>query len=100
MVTHRAILASRDFIENGRVFQLVSFSDTGRQDRLHLGLHRGGSLGPFPPDLVSRRSDYDGLVQSEDGQVLGCDEELDGAGDARLLVDQSQVVEGLDHLVD
>ena len=50
--------------------------------------------------LVSRRSDYDGFVQSEDGQVLGCDEELNGAGDARVLFDQGQLVERLDHLVD
>ena len=50
--------------------------------------------------LVFRRSDYDGLIQAENGQVLGCDEELDAASDARLLVDQAQLVECFEHLMD
>lgn len=50
-------------------------------------------------DLVSRRSDYDGLIQSKNGQFLGRDEQLNAASDARLLLDQSELVEGLDHLV-
>jgi hypothetical protein len=40
------------------------------------------------------------LVQAENGQFPGCDEQLDASGDAGLLVDQSQLVERLEHLVD
>ena len=49
---------------------------------------------------MSRRSDYDGLVYAENGQLLWRDEQLDAASDAGLFVDQSEVVEGLGHLVD
>ena len=49
--------------------------------------------------LVSRRSDCDGLVDAENGQLLWRDEQLDAARDAGLLVDQAELVEGLEHLV-
>jgi hypothetical protein len=52
------------------------------------------------PQLVSGRSDYDGLVYAENGQLLWRDEQLDAASDAGLLLDQSELVEGLEHLVD
>ena len=50
--------------------------------------------------LVSRRSDYDGLVYAEDGQFLRLNAQLYAARDAGLLVDQAQLVERLEHLVD
>jgi predicted NUDIX family NTP pyrophosphohydrolase len=50
--------------------------------------------------LVCRRSDYDGLVYAENGQLLWRDEQLDAASDTGLLVDQAELVEGLEHLVD
>ena len=50
--------------------------------------------------LVSGHSEYDGLVQAEDGQLLRRDAQLDAASDAGLLVDQAQLVERLEHLVD
>jgi signal transduction histidine kinase len=50
--------------------------------------------------LVSGHSDYDGLVQAENGQLLRRDAQLDAASDAGLLVDQAQLVERLEHLVD
>jgi hypothetical protein len=49
--------------------------------------------------LVFRRSDYDGLLYAENRQLLWSDKELDAASDAGLLLDQSELVEGLDHLV-
>lgn len=53
-----------------------------------------------PSNLVCRRGDYDGLVDAEDRQFLWRDEQLDAASDAGLLVDQAELVEGLEHLVD
>ena len=70
---------------------------------------RGGAPGSSKPGaqhchrhcrLVSRHSDYDGLVQAENGQLLRRDAQLDAASDAGLLVDQAQLVERLEHLVD
>jgi len=60
------------------------------------------SFAAFGPEkrLVSGRSDYDGLVYAENGQLLWRDEQLDAASDAGLLLDQSELVEGLEHLVD
>jgi len=49
--------------------------------------------------LVSRRRDYDGLIAAKNRQFLWRDEQLDAARDAGLLVDQSELVEGLEHLV-
>lgn len=49
---------------------------------------------------MSGRSDYDGLIYAENGQLLWRDEQLDAASDAGLLLDQSELVEGLEHLVD
>ena len=42
--------------------------------------------------LVFRRIDFDGLIQSENGQFLWWDEQLDAASDAGLFVDQAQMV--------
>lgn len=49
--------------------------------------------------LVSRRSGYDGLVYPKNGKFLWRDEQVDAASDAGLLVDESELVEGLEHLV-
>jgi hypothetical protein len=51
--------------------------------------------GAFLYLLVSRRSEFDELIQSENGQLLWWDEQLDAARDAGLLVDQAKLVEGL-----
>jgi hypothetical protein len=40
------------------------------------------------------------LVEAEHGQILWRDEQLDAAWDAGLLVDQTQLIECLEHLVD
>jgi FlaA1/EpsC-like NDP-sugar epimerase len=58
-----------------------------------------GSRAERLRELVSRRSDCDGLIQSENGQFLRRDEQLNAASDAWLLIDQSDLVEGLEHLV-
>jgi len=52
------------------------------------------------PRLVSRLRDYDGLVYAENWQFLRWDEQLDAASHAWLLLDQSDLIEGLEHLVD
>ncbi len=62
--------------------------------------HRLVLVRPPGGHLVSRRRDYDGLIYAENRQLLWCDEQFDAASDAGLLVDQSEQVEGLDHLVD
>ncbi|HEY2658678.1 MAG TPA: hypothetical protein VGI79_03085 [Caulobacteraceae bacterium] len=59
-----------------------------------------GNLAALQKRQVSRRSEYDGLIQAENGQRLWRDEQLDAASDAGLLVDQSEFVEGPEHLVD
>ena len=53
-----------------------------------------------PGQLVSRLREYDGLVYAEDWQVLRWDEQLDAASHAWLLLNQSDLMEGLEHLVD
>jgi len=55
---------------------------------------------PMIDRLVSRRSDYDGLIYAENRQLLWRDTQLDAARDAGLPLDQSELVEGFDHLVD
>lgn len=50
--------------------------------------------------LVSRLRDYDGLVYAENWQVLRGDEQLNAARDTGLLLDKSDFLKCLKHLVD
>ena len=54
---------------------------------------RGTNRLKHSAPLVSRRSDYDGLIQSQNGQLLWGDEQLDAAGDNGQLVDQAYLAE-------
>jgi len=42
---------------------------------------------------------YEGLIDAEKGQFLRRDAQLYASSDARLLLDQAQLVERLEHLV-
>ena len=86
-------MRNRFFVALGFSLPIFAFSPMGF-DAIKVPVPFGLRL-----DLVSRRSDYDGLIQSENGQRLWGDEQLDAAGDTGLLVDQAHLVECLDHLV-
>jgi hypothetical protein len=65
-------------------------SDTAGFINLFLKIQASGEN-----QLVSRHRDYDGLVYAENWQVLRRDEQLDAASHAGLLLDQSDLIEGL-----